>query len=113
MKISEQPYKRIWGGVRSACEYVAKYHAGQITKKQLLEGHVSIRTRIPLPLNVRFVVLKRDNFRCVKCGRSPSSNHAIELEVDHIKPVAKGGTNNIENLQTLCKDCNQGKKDRE
>ena len=35
------------------------------------------------------------------------------LEVDHIKPVAQGGTNNILNLITSCFDCNRGKSDRE
>ena len=31
------------------------------------------------------------------------------LEKDYIVPVAKGGTNDISNLQTLCKECNRGK----
>lgn len=113
LKISESPYKRIWGSVQSACEYIAKHHSGKISKEDLLKGAILTNARQLLPLNVRFAVLKRDNFKCVKCGRSPSLNHAVELEVDHIKPVAKGGTNEIENLQTLCKDCNQGKKDKE
>ncbi|MDE2118263.1 MAG: HNH endonuclease [Betaproteobacteria bacterium] len=65
-----------------------------------------------MPLKDRWIVLKRDNYRCVKCGASPSNNHKVELEVDHIIPVAKGGGNALENLQILCRDCNQGKKDR-
>ncbi|HAU38803.1 MAG TPA: HNH endonuclease [Phycisphaerales bacterium] len=65
-----------------------------------------------MPLKDRWDVLKRDKYRCSKCGASPSSDHAVNLEVDHIIPVAEGGSNNIENLQTLCRRCNQGKKDR-
>lgn len=53
---------------------------------------------------VRFQVLKRDLFTCQYCGRS-----GVELEVDHIKPVSKGGTNDMDNLITSCKDCNRGK----
>jgi 5-methylcytosine-specific restriction endonuclease McrA len=47
----------------------------------------------------------------VKCGQS-AKNDGVAVEVDHIVPVAKGGTNDIENLQTLCRNCNQGKKDK-
>ncbi len=113
LKITAGPYKRVWGSVRSACEYLAKYHNGRITREELLKGNVSNNARQTIPLNVRWAVLKRDKYKCAKCGRSPSSNHKVELEVDHIIPVAKGGTNDIENLQTLCKDCNRGKKDKE
>ena len=37
----------------------------------------------------------------------------VILEVDHIKPVASGGTNDIMNLVTSCKECNLGKGARE
>lgn len=57
----------------------------------------------------RFEVFKRDSFTCQYCGKMPPD--AI-LHVDHIKPVAKGGTNNILNLVTSCSDCNLGKSDR-
>ncbi len=33
----------------------------------------------------------------------------VILEVDHIKPVAEGGTNGMLNLITSCRDCNRGK----
>ena len=58
------------------------------------------------------IILKRDNYRCVSCGASPSNDQQAELEVDHVYPVASGGSNGLENLQTLCRTCNEGKKDR-
>lgn len=57
-------------------------------------------------------VLARDNWTCCSCSRS-SKEHGIVLEVDHIKPRSKGGTNDLSNLQTLCKKCNVGKSNRD
>ena len=58
----------------------------------------------------RFEVFKRDRFTCQYCGRmSPD----VILEVDHIKPVAEGGTNSLMNLITACRDCNRGKGKKE
>lgn len=111
-KISESPYKRYWGSVRSACEALAAFHNGSISREQLLAGNITESSRITIPLKDRWAVLKRDNYRCAKCGANPSNDHQVELEVDHIYPVAKGGGNALENLQTLCRECNQGKKDR-
>lgn len=58
---------------------------------------------------LRFKVFMRDRFRCVACGRSPATNLNTELHVDHILAVANGGKTTLENLQTLCQDCNLGK----
>jgi hypothetical protein len=113
LKISEHPYKIIWGSVCKACECLAAFHEGRLSREKLLKGTALVCARRTIPLNIRWAVLKRDKYRCVKCGKAPSVSHGVELEVDHIRPIAKGGVNDIENLQTLCKDCNQGKKDRE
>lgn len=61
-------------------------------------------------LRKRFKVFSRDDFRCVYCGRSPKEHH-ITLEVDHIHPRSKKGSDNLENLATACYDCNRGKGD--
>ncbi len=62
--------------------------------------------RKPISKKTRFEVFKRDKFTCQYCGRmSPD----VILEVDHIKPVADGGTNKLINLITSCRDCNRGK----
>ena len=110
--ISESPYKRHWGSVRAACEAISAFHEGKISREQLIAGNPDEPTRTTIPLKDRWAVLKRDNYRCTKCGASPSNDHTVELEVDHIVPVASRGGNLLENLQTLCRSCNQGKKDR-
>lgn len=66
--------------------------------------------RKPLSKKIRFEVFKRDKFTCQYCGRSVPD---VVLHVDHIKPVAKGGKNDIMNLITSCSDCNLGKGARE
>jgi predicted restriction endonuclease len=57
---------------------------------------------------LRFLILQRDGFRCKLCGKSAKET---KLEVDHIIPIAKGGADSLDNLQTLCVDCNRGKSD--
>jgi hypothetical protein len=54
------------------------------------------------------IILKRDNYRCVICGKG--REEGVELQVDHIKPKDLGGKATIENGQTLCAQHNFRKK---
>ena len=65
-------------------------------------------TRSPrsITLTIRALVMERDGFKCRRCG---STSDDAKLVVDHIVPVAKGGTADHYNLQTLCVACNAGK----
>jgi len=76
-----------------------------------IKGHKTKRT-----INDRFrwIIIKRDNFKCQHCGWSPAKDTGDrKLEVDHIIPWSKGGETILENLQTLCSKCNGGKSDLE
>ncbi|MFC1923557.1 HNH endonuclease [Chloroflexota bacterium] len=53
-------------------------------------------------------ILRRDGYKCVICGRG--RHDGVTLAVDHIKPKDKGGTNSIDNGQTLCYEHNLQKK---
>ena len=58
--------------------------------------------------DVKEAIFKRDNYRCVVCGRDRKDG--VEICADHIIPKDKGGTNTIENGQTLCMEHNLLKK---
>ena len=63
--------------------------------------------RIKLTAGLRWMILKRDNYRCVICGKGAEDK--VKLEVDHIIPVSEWGRTTESNLRTLCKECNRGK----
>jgi uncharacterized protein YozE (UPF0346 family) len=67
--------------------------------------------RSGITLSLRFAVFKRDSYRCQICGGSAADG--LRLEVDHRTPVSKGGTNDNDNLCTLCFECNRGKRDHD
>ena len=78
------------------------------SKIQMPTRHLTSRT---INWRLRYVVLRRDGFKCVACGRTPAIDSGVILQPDHIKPWAKGGETTLENLQTLCSVCNIGKSD--
>ena len=54
------------------------------------------------------IILKRDGYKCVICGKG--KKEGVELHIDHIKPKDLGGKATIENGQTLCSQHNFIKK---
>jgi hypothetical protein len=77
------------------------------TAEKVAAGHTELSAkRGGLSVRKRFFVFKRDKYRCRICGAT-----GVELEVDHIVPVAEGGSDALGNLQTLCFKCNRGKRD--
>lgn len=124
-KYSLHVFERRFGSWRKALEFFVAYMNGEqevekpaeeestqnIEYKPVLSdnGKPTHSTRRDINLRLRFNIMKRDNFKCCMCGRSPATTPGLELHIDHIKPWSKGGETVIDNLQTLCSDCNLGK----
>lgn len=48
-------------------------------------------------------IIERDGYHCINCGATKN------LSVDHIVPISKGGSDDLDNLQMLCRSCNSSK----
>lgn len=108
--VSEDTYIRRFGSWRKALVRAAKSVDAESTSTEPTPSTVSDtpRKREDISIRKRFFVMKRDSFSCVLCG---ASGHGVRLEIDHKIPFSKGGDNHLDNLQTLCFNCNRGKRD--
>jgi len=114
-------YKKRFGGWTSACLKFIEYKMGnsvqldcqdKMTKPEItLKDGLVKKEKRDIPLRLRLLVLKKYDFKCAFCGRSPAIDKGVILHIDHIIPVAKGGKTDQNNLRTLCKECNLGKSD--
>ena len=111
-KFSSATYEKRFGSWRKALEAFVKWanegeietnlpESEKITKKHKTSRNINYR--------LRFLVMRRDNFKCKITGKSPATDPNVILEVDHIIPWDKGGETVLENLQTLAKEINIGK----
>lgn len=114
-KYSGAFYEYRFGTWRNALEKFVAYTNNEENatleeiKSKKLNSNTLHDTNRGINLQLRFIVMRRDNFKCVKDGRSPATHIGITLHVDHIIPWSKGGETVLENLQTLCSECNLGK----
>lgn len=62
--------------------------------------------RIKFPKEIREMIYHKANGRCVLCGRKILYD---DMSLDHITPLAMGGIDDVNNLQSTCISCNQFK----
>jgi 5-methylcytosine-specific restriction endonuclease McrA len=119
-KYSACTYANRFGTWRKALEKFVAY----INKEESISSEKAIKNVKTKPITkhktsrtinwrLRFIVMRRDKFKCKKCGRSPANDPKLILHVDHKVAWANGGETVYENLETLCSRCNIGKSDLE
>ena len=122
-KVGAKAYLSRWGTWSKALDAFVKKINDNSSKQNIKEDSISNKkspknkqltpeNKRDIKLGLRYDILKRDSFKCVICGQSPATNQKITLHIDHIIPFSKGGKTKIENLRTLCSDCNLGKSDK-
>ena len=107
LKLYGRKPRDIWRGIRRLYQEgflikvrkgVYKYDPDLIQKKELHD----------FPPDVKEAIFKKDGYKCIVCGRGKEDG--VEIHADHKIPLDKGGTNTIENGQTLCSEHNLLKK---
>jgi len=104
---------------RTAQRVIKKSSNGKISFRDLKNAYIYnnvpknllniLRRNGSIKPGIRWDILNRDHFKCVKCGRSSKE---VILHIDHILPLARGGKTEEQNLQCLCSECNWGKQDK-
>lgn len=74
----------------------------------------NLAKRVAIPKWASRAVFYRDHGRCTGCQRDLTGllSPQFDSHIDHILPLARGGINDVTNLQLLCADCNLGKASR-
>lgn len=122
--VSHDVYCRRFGSWRAALEsFVALVNAEPQSQQQPISNMIASAATVPEPIpapqrtsrsvswRLRFLVMRRDGFKCLHCGRNPATHPGTVLVIDHIEAWSKGGETTYGNLQTLCEPCNGGKSD--
>lgn len=103
--------------VMFAIKTILKFNGVDIKNNAQFDGYrcaknyyMRVVNKRNVPNALRIAIFTRDKFKCIYCGLG--AKDGAVLNVDHILPISKGGSNEAYNLQTLCRDCNNGKADR-
>ncbi len=104
IRIKEEPYYTFeqYAHARAA----QKSYLKQVEAQHIMQygyGDMQPHDTRYIPDQLRLAIMTRDNYRCRYCGSN------AYLELDHIIPLSKGGATSYENLQVLCRSCNQRK----
>jgi len=96
-------------------EYIQNYRKLYAKSKNIQIGQAKARFKREVLLKSRIndltldqweEIKKNQNYKCAYCGKE------IQLTIDHIVPISKGGNHTQENIQGLCKSCNCKKQNK-
>ncbi len=111
----EEQYLKLYGKKpRDTWRQIRKFHQeGKLIKvsKGVYRYDPDYLKEIELfdfPPEIKEAIFKRDDYKCVVCGRGRKDG--VEICADHIRPKDKGGDNSVDNGQTLCMEHNLIKK---
>jgi 5-methylcytosine-specific restriction protein A len=96
--------------VNSICEKYDISHYGFVVKPLRTKYFDELNDRIHFSKDFKQLVLDKTKNKCEKCECCLKGK---KYDIDHVRPLSNGGTNELNNLQVLCKSCNQDKSANE
>ena len=101
------PYTDI--GIYDQCREYLKELRKRTRLNNKAKANPYARRREWLPKAIRCQVAAKYKYKCRYCGRSARE---VKTHVDHVVPLSRGGTDDIENLCLACVECNLKKSNK-
>ncbi len=86
-------------------QYVSDNSTARVQRYREKRAAAGLPITWTCPKKLKAQVFDRDGHACCYCGATD------DLSVDHKVPQSRGGTDDVDNLQTLCRPCNASKRD--
>ena len=97
---------RLWAWLVWASLSIADILIRVMLRTRSRERTIRPTERVDWPDGWKRALMKRQGNTCAYCGRR---RLASSFEIDHMDPVVRGGSNDFDNLQVICRPCNQRK----
>ena len=94
-------------GVATVAVWLADVSIWVMLRTRANERRIRPTERVPWPRGLKRKLMRRQNNTCAYCGHR---RIASSMEIDHITPVVRGGSNDESNLQVICRPCNMRKR---
>lgn len=101
---TEKPKARIRIKSKKFQEYKKTYNKTHPEKARIAQHNRRALMRGTFSEREWKILLELCGYKCLRCNRTD-----VELTQDHIKPLSRGGSNTIDNIQPLCETCNKSK----
>ena len=99
-KLRNQEIKKLWKLGKTLQDIADEFG---VSKQRIHQIVFNTKNNNHFSKKIKEAILKRDNYKCLKCGDKIRSH----LTINHIIPRVVGGGNKTENLETLCSKCNR------
>ena len=97
---------KVWRLIVAVALLAADGLIGLMLLTRANERRIRPTERVTWPKGMKRQLMKRQDNTCSYCGHR---RIARSFDIDHMVPVVRGGSNSTENLQVICRPCNQRK----
>ena len=97
---------KAWAWIAIAALLITDWIIWVMLRTRSDERRIRPTKRVSWTKGLKRELMRRQDNTCVYCGHRRT---ARALDIDHILPAVRGGSNDVSNLQVICRPCNQRK----